>query len=127
MIIRVTVNDNDFYYSIMGFMESMWNFREDKSLSVAERIEAHNKHFDMQALLNPNNDKKLTETEKTSIIAYLKEQFKKYVNAHPYIEKYTKGYLIENLEIKILNKFTDKWENGEAFYWFQHSNKIVNQ
>ena len=43
MIIRVTVNDNDFYYDIMGFMRSMWNFRENKSLSVSEQIDAHKK------------------------------------------------------------------------------------
>lgn len=127
MIIRVTVNDNDFYYSLMGFMKCMWGFREDKTLSVEERIEAHRKHFDISALVNPNNDKKLTETEKASIIAYLKEQFEKYVNEHPYIKKDSKDYLIRNIEIKILKTFTDKWENGEAFYWFQHSNTIVNQ
>lgn len=125
MIIRVTINDNDFYYEIMGFMRTMWNFRENKNLSVSEQIEAYERHFDIMDLINPNNDKKLTEEEKNSIITYLKEQFEKYVISN--IKKDTRKYFIESLEIKILKTFTDKWENGEAFYWLQHSNKIINQ
>lgn len=125
MIIRVTVNDNDFYYEIMGFMRSMWNFRENKSLSVSEQIDAYERHFDIMDLINPNNSKTLTEEDKNLIITYLTEQFVKYTNSN--IKKDTRKYLIESLEIKILKTFTDRWENGEAFYWFQHSNKIVNQ
>lgn len=125
MIIRVTVNDNDYYFDIMNFMRSMWNFRENKSLSVAEQIDAHNRHFDIISLINPNNSKALTEEDKNSIITYLKEQFIKYANSN--IKEDDRKYLIESLEIKILKTFTDKWENGEAFYWLQHSNKIINQ
>lgn len=125
MIIRVTVNDNDYYYEIMGFMRSMWNFRENKSLSVSEQINAHNRHYDIIDLINPNNSKTLTEEDKNLIITYLKEQFVKYANSN--IKEDTKKYLIESFEIKILKTFTDKWENGEAFYWLQHSNKIINQ
>ncbi len=125
MIIRVTVNDNDYYFEMKAFMRSMWNFRENKNISVSERIEAHNRHFDIIALINPNNSKKLTEEDKNCIIKYLKEQFVKYANSN--IEKDLRKYLIESLEIKILKTFTDKWENGEAFYWLQHSNTIINQ
>ena len=125
MIIRVTVNDNDFYYDIMGFMRSMWNFRENKSLSVSEQIDAHLRHSDIIYLINPNNSKSLTEEDKNFIITYLEEQFVKYANSN--IKADNRKYLIESLEIKILKTFTDKLENGEAFYWLQHSNKIVNQ
>lgn len=125
MIIRITVNDNDFYFTMMGFMHSMWNFRENKKLAVSEQIDAHNRHFDIIDLINPNNSKKLTEEDKNSIITYLKEQFVKYANSN--IEEDAREYLIKSLEIKILKTFTDKWENGEAFYWFQHSNKVINQ
>ncbi len=125
MIIRITVNDNDYYYEIMGFIRSMWNFRENKNLSVSEKIDAHNRHYDIINLINPNNSKTLTEEDKKTIISYVKEQFVKYANSN--IKEDTRKYLIESLEIKILKTFTDKWENGEAFYWFQHSNRVVNQ
>lgn len=125
MIIRVTVNDNDFYLEIMKFMQSMWSFRDHKTLSVSEQIGEYDRHFRVINLINPNNDKALTEKDKNSIITYLKEQFVKYANSN--IKEDDRKYLIESLEIKILKTFTDKWENGEAFYWLQHSNKIVNQ
>ena len=125
MIIKITVNDNDFYYKMMGFMKSMWNFWEDKTLSVSEQIEAHNKHFDIMDLINPNNSKPLTNEEKNLVEEYLKENFSKYMKRN--CKEDTAKYLIENLEIKFLKTFTDRWENGEAFYWFQHSRIIVNQ
>lgn len=125
MIIRLTVNDNDFYLEIMRFMQSMWVFRERKTLSVSEQIGEYDRHFRVTNLINPNNDKTLTEKDKNLIITYLKEQFIKYANSN--IKEDDRKYLIESLEIKVLKTFTDKWENGEAFYWLQHSNKVINQ
>ena len=125
MIIRVTVNDNDFYLEIMRFMQSMWSFRDHKTLSVSEQIGEYDRHFRAIKLINPNNSKDITEKDKKTIITYLKEQFVKYVNSN--IKEDDRKYLIESLEIKTIKTFTDKWENGEAFYWLQHSNKIINQ
>lgn len=125
MIIKITVNDNDFRCKIMGFMKSMWNFWEDKTLSVSEQIEAHRKYFGIMNLINSNNDKPLTDKEKNLIKEYLKEKFYKYMKSN--CQPDTAKYLVENLEIKFLKTFTDRWENDEAFYWLQHSNTIINQ
>lgn len=133
MIIRLTVNDNDFYYLIMDFMKNMWRHsfcsKEIDDMTLEEKIaEVENiiKHEDLIQLINPNYDKKLNEEEQSRIISYLKEKFEKYINT---LEKdeHAKKYLIESLEIKIQKSFVDRWENGEAFYWLQHSNKIINQ
>ena len=133
MIIRVTVNDNDFYYVIMGFMKNMWRYwdtqkpvDEMNSDEIRKTCDEIHKHEDLMRLINPNCDKKLNEEEQNLIISYLKEKFKKYINGLDKEER-TKEYLIKHLEIKIQKSFTDKWENGEAFYWLQHSGTIVNQ
>ena len=133
MIIRLSVNDNDFYYIIKDFMKSMWSFwypQKDIDKMSSEEIQAEAQkifeHEDMMKLINPNCDKKLSETEQESIISYLKEKFKIYINSLDK-EQRTKEYLVNNLNIKIQKSFTDKWENGEAFYWLQHSNQIINQ
>ena len=133
MIIRVTVNDNDFYYVLMGFMKSMWNFRRsNKAIEdmTVEEIEACAnyilEHEKVIQLVNPNNDKKLNEEEKETLIKFLHKRFAEYLETVDKIAD-TKEYLKRNLEIKIQKTFTDKWENGEAFYWFQHSSIVVNQ
>lgn len=133
MIIKLTVKDNDFYYIIKDFMKNMWRFwypQKDIDKMSSEEIQAETQkifeHEDMMKLINPNCDKKLSETEQEGIISYLKEKFKIYINSLDK-EQRTKDYLINNLEIKIQKSFTDKWENGEAFYWLQHSNQIINQ
>ena len=133
MIINLTVKDNDFYYIIKDFMKNMWRFwypQKDRNKMSSEEIQAEAQkileHEDIMKLINPNCDKKLSETEQESIISYLKEKFKIYINSLDE-EQRTKDYLINNLEIKIQKSFTDKWENGEEFYWLQHSNQIINQ
>ena len=133
MIIRITVNDNDFYYVMLGFMKSMWNFkRSNKAVEdmTTEEIEACANyildHENIMQLINPNNDKKLTPEEEQTLIKYLHKRFAEYVETIDK-EANTKEYLKRNLEIKIQKSFTDKWENGEAFYWLQHSHTIVNQ
>lgn len=133
MIIRVTVNDNDFYYVMMGFMRNMWNFKrsnkpiEEKTIEEVEaEIERYTEHEKILQSINPNNDKKLTTEEEQTLIKYLHKRFAEYIESVNK-ESGTKDYLKRNLEIKIQKSLTDRWENGEAFYWFQHSNSIVNQ
>lgn len=133
MIIRVTVNDNDFYYIMLGFMKNLWSYkRNNKSYTemTLEELEAEAESFiereKILQLVNPNNDKKLTTEEKQTLIKYLHKRFAEYIES---VDKKsdTKDYLKRHLEIKIQESFTDRWENGEAFYWLQHSRTIVNQ
>ncbi len=133
MIIRATVNDNDFYDVMFGFMRTMWNFkRNNKAVSemtpeeVSAEVDALLEHEDILKLVNPNNDKKLTAEEEQTVIKHLHKKFAEHLeNACKSSD--TKEYLKRHLEIKIQKSFTDKWENGEAFYWFQHSRIVVNQ
>lgn len=87
MIISVTVNDNDFYDVIMGFMKNMWRYwgtqkpiEEMNSDEIKKSLEEAHKHDDLMKLLNPNCDKKLNEQEQNLIISYLKEKFEKHIN-----------------------------------------------
>lgn len=133
MIIRVTVNDNDFYYVMMGFMKNLWGFKrnskptsemstEELEIEVDRLIE----HEKILQLINPNNSKKLTPEEEKNLIEYLHKRFAEYLES---VDKRddSKDYLKQHLQIKIQKSFTDKWENGEAFYWLQHSHTVVNQ
>lgn len=133
MIIRVTVNDNDFYYVMMGFMKNLWGFKRNSKptseMSTEEleiEVDRLLEHEKILQLVNPNNDKKLTPEEEQTLIEYLHRRFAEYIETADKKDD-TKDYLKRHLQIKIQKSLTDKWENGEAFYWLQHSHTIVNQ
>lgn len=126
MIIRVTVNDNDYYYILLHFMESMWDFKKKSSEDVQVEVERRLKHEKILQLISPNNTKKLTPREEGLIIDYLREKFEDYIDSRVKNSR-TRELLKRDIKIGIQRTFIDEWENGEAFYWLQHSQKIVNQ
>lgn len=128
MIVKLTVHDNDFYYKIMKFIKIMWEpiYGDDEDIEI--KVDEHLKSTKIFTYINPNYDTKITPEIKEEIITYLKEQFNKFLDVKcDNVFADTKEYLKQNFEVSIQNSFTDRWENGEAFYWFQHSGAIINQ
>ena len=121
MIIKFTVNDNDFYDILMRFGKSLpvslWVYTEDTKIREINYI---------RNIINPNSDIKLTDSNKRKLIERVREQFNKFINTAVKDVK-TREYLSESFKVSIVNTLTDKWENGEMFYWLQHSNTLVNQ
>ena len=131
MIIKCTVKDNDFSGLILGFMRtlpiSLYAFIGDGSNLSAEELnkERHDSNYFMK-ILNTNNDLEITDKDKAKIIERTKERFEIYLKTAG-VDKRTYKYLTESLKIKLLKTVEDKWENGEAFYWMQHSGVVINQ
>lgn len=128
MIIKVTINNNDFYDLMMYFMKFMWNFYEDRNAPVYERLKAHYDREHVMLLMNPNYSNPITDVDKEDIKNFLIRQFSKVIKDWGYInckEEYV--YLTENLEISFQDTFEDKCENGESFYYFRQSRAIINQ
>lgn len=133
MIIRLTVNDNDFQKELRNYLNQFdWYIRElapefEKEISfTCESLRNwRQRDKEVSRLFNPNSDVVLTDKDKEFIIAQVKRTFGVYCdnNLHQDIATYLK----EKLEVTVLNSMSDKWENGEAFYWFQHANKFINQ
>lgn len=131
MIIRLTVSDNDFYDIMYKFAKKMWNYtgtKYSKDLSSDELnqlIKEIDEHDAIIQLINPNINTKLSKEDEDKVIAYIKKNFEIYLDQHT--SKDTKEYLLKNLKISFQKSFEDKWENGEAFYWCQHSGAVINQ
>lgn len=128
MIIKITINDNDFYGLMMHFMKSMWNFHVDRNASVDEQLKAHYEHEHIMLLMNPNYSDTITDADKEDIKNFLIRRFGRMLENWGYKkseEDYV--YLIESLEISFQDMFEDKWENGESFYYFRQSRAIINQ
>ena len=131
MIIRLTVEDNDFYNELYGFCKSLSFLisrlpRDLESMDRVKQLEIIKESRKVDRLLNPNVTEEHTEEEKALIVRKTKEAFAVYVKATCRDES-DADYLIQNLKVEITDTMTDKWENGEAFYWYQHSGVVLNQ
>lgn len=144
MIIRLTVNDNDFTQVLEKYLNNkIFNLTldlMDKAQKLQEKREANkndekvlNKYrkameayadaeSKLREVFNVNNHNPLTTEEKD----FLKERLQ--TSFDYYIKRYNKPQeLVGKLRVKISDTFTDKWENGEVVYWLQSSNTLVVQ
>lgn len=130
MIIRLTVKDNDFGDLMDDFVKNL-SGKITKLPSNIEFLDGR-KQFEIikeirkiDKLLNPNVTENHTEEEKELLIKRIKETFIEFI--HSRTDDSTAEYLIKKFEAKIINSMEDKWENGEVWYWFQHSGVFLNQ
>ena len=127
MIIRLTVNNNDFQELLVNYLSHFWLYIEVTDLTcdlitenVIEQVHLHNK---INNMLNPNMNHKLTVDDKEFLIHQVKDSFAHWCKGH----SSSADYLIEATKVTIQDSLTDQWENGEAAYWFQHSDNVVIQ
>ena len=128
MIIRMSVEDNDYFYVLTTFIKHVFQSSMGSRLSdtMQEYIQMDIEFENLMKLLSPNVDKPLNTTEKAFIIDYINQRFKKFVKKTvSLVDEHDR--LIKDFDVQFLESFTDKWENGEAFYWFQHSRVVINQ
>lgn len=117
MIIKFTVGDND-YWRIMDTFAGQFS-------SILVRKSPREESDKVSKLLNPNLTKSYTEEDKTFLISEIKKMFKNFVESRVDVE--ASDYLIDNFKVEIVNSMEDKWENNEMYYWFQHSDTVINQ
>lgn len=126
MIIRLSVEDNDFQELLEKYASKLFfNIGEDgEKLTTENAMDKWSMQKRINQILNPNVGKKITKEDEL----FLEERIRK--SFAYFCEKYkpsSKEYLISKLTIKFMKSMTDKWENGEACYWFQHSGAVVTQ
>lgn len=129
MVIKFTVNDNDYYFCLQSFIKSLfrWFALEPCKLNnMKEFFEAEDAYSRFMKLLNPNNNEKLTGEHKQFIIEYIRNRFDSYIRTSNYDDNERK-LLMRDFKVNIQNSFVDRWENGESFYWLQHSGTVINQ
>lgn len=144
MIIRLTVNDNDFTQVLEKYLNNkIFNLTldlMDRAQILQEKREANKddekvlKAYNdamsayayaeskLREIFNVNSHNQLTTEEKD----FLKERLQ--TSFDYYIKRYNKPQeLVGKLKVKVSDSFTDKWENGEVVYWLQSSNTLVIQ
>ena len=125
MIIRLSVGDNDFQKVLEKYLSRFFlNIEKTREVTVENALSEWNIHKKINTMLNPNNDYVLTSDDKVFLAKQIKDSFGFWCKKHYPKEE---EYLSKNLKIQILDNMTDKWENGEACYWFQHSGVVLTQ
>lgn len=133
MIIRMTVEDNDFTEMLENFAENLQEFlyQETKS-SLKDNYSLEIFHTLLEtedAIRNTmwaDSMKEVAEEGKTLLKARLHIMWGKYVDSTEKEDR-TKEYLKRDFDCSFGFTFEDKWENGEAVYYFTHAQKWISQ
>lgn len=131
MIIRITVNDNDFTEQIEKYMKNFVLYIREM---MPEQDLGENPSFEdvyawrlrdkrINGIMNPNITASLTEKDKKYIVQQVHKTFGVFCDNH--FGKDMADYLKKKLNVKVLSRMEDKWENGEVFYWFQHADGYI--
>ena len=131
MIIGLSVNDNDFTQQIEPYVKNFVCYIRElmpeqdlgENPTFEEVYNWRQRDKEINRLMNPNSSVVLTDKDKRVIVSQIKRTFGVYCDNH--FDKDTANYLKKGLNVKVLTRIEDKWENGEAIYWFQHADKYI--
>lgn len=132
MIIRVTFHDNDFerplisffskgLYGALGWANKELRDKEDPTsnelLLYKETSILIDKYLSMI-----QDEKEFSIEDKSQLKALIEKAFKLYLNT---LYQESTEYLIKSLDISLIDKVEDKWENGEVLYYFPMHDKYI--
>lgn len=134
MIIKYTLNDNDFTQVIETHLEEYGPFLAMLYDTIREHIEFQDnvRKYDEMSINDPKR-KKL----KQKLVKAIYKAFKKYINSIKINSNWqtdgmnaedlndSKQYIFENIKIDIVNSISDNWQNGEVVYYFTSNQKYL--
>lgn len=138
MIIRIDFKDNDYQELVENYLKRFnrnilydLSVQLDKEMSWSYIKAYENAQEKSNCILNPNIDYKMTADDYDWLRERIKASLKEYLLRNPRLDELSKEYIekhfIEEMDISFPRAFYDKWENGEAGYWFSHSGTVVIQ
>lgn len=133
MIIRMTVEDNDFTEMLedfandlrkLFFQETKSNYENDYNPEILRQLIETEETI--RQTLWADSIKEVTDEGKTLLKARLHIMWGNYVDSGAQEDR-IKDYLKRDFKVDLSFKFEDKWENGEAVYYFTHADKWISQ
>lgn len=116
MIIKITINDNDFSELIRAFCQKLSHGcpmplpdENAGSDAINEYIKADKRWNEIYHM----TDDQLSQSEKEWFCQIIIRAWNRYVKNHKDAE-----YLLNSFECTFVDSITGNWENGEIFYWF---------
>ena len=125
MIVRLSVKDNDFSIILESYLSNfLLNITKTCELTRENALDIWENQKKINQILNPNIHRDWTEEDTEFLEEQIRQSFAYFCEKR---KPASKEYLVKNLDIKFLKSVADKWENGEACYWFQHSKIVLTQ
>ena len=141
MIIKLTINDNDFGELLGGFCRSLGNgyplpcpAHKAEAEPAGQTSPAPLPHYENADLIieyfhasqrwqKLYHSDTLPPEEKAWFCDQITQVWADRVQLHE-----SKDYLIKNFQCSFVDSVTGQWENGEAFYFFPggYGNKVIN-
>lgn len=130
MIIRLSVNDNDYTEELEKFALSLNNLirflKYPTNASLEEMEQAIERKEKIDQILNQDTLKKYVTFKEISwlenvVVDAWKEYLLKYVDANE------GRYIYDALEVDIRYYFVESDENGEAVYYFTKTGRFITQ
>lgn len=130
MIIRMTVNDNDFGDLMDDFVKdlTLYTFKAPEDIEQYDsetQIALMREVMHVDKLLNSNITEEWTKDDRVLIVKRVKDAFSLFLKVKA--EENTRNYLASHFQVRVVDYVEDKWENGEMYYWFQHSGMYICQ
>ena len=132
MIIRVTFHDNDFERPLISFFSKglygalRWANKElrDKEDPTPNELLLYKETSILidKYLSMIQDEKEFSIEDKSQLKALIEKAFKLYLNT---LYQESAEYLIKSLDISLIDKVEDKWENGEVLYYFPMHDKYI--
>ena len=133
MIIRMTVDDNDFTELLENFAddlrkllfdETKYTYQNDNNPEILRQLIETEETI--RQTLWADSIKDVTDEGKTLLKARLHIMWGKYVDSGEQEDR-IKDYLKKDFDCSFSFKFEDKWENGEVVYYFTGADKWISQ
>lgn len=133
MIIRLTLDDNDYTHLIECFSKDLfdklyfedWELNKEYTTEELGTMLARQK--EMQRILNANITENPTTEDKVLVSAQTYLKWYDFIDSIIEFDEKKKEYLKENFLVIIQDNFKEEWENGEAVYYFTNSRTIITQ
>lgn len=136
MIIKFTLNDNDFTHYIELFLKTPLIIRaSDYSKHLQLKLSRNSKDYykkwkdislereEFLNLLYKCVENKINEEEQEKLLKYLKKVFLLYIKATTNDDDY--NYIKNNIIIRLNKTIDDKWQNDEVVYYFISNEKYI--
>lgn len=132
MIIRATFHDNDFERPLISFFSRglygalRWANKElgDKENPTTDELLLYKETSILidKYLRMIQDEKEFSDKDKDQLKVLLEKAYNTYLT-NLYSEN--AEYLIKSLDISLIDKVEDKWENGEVLYYFPMHDKYI--
>lgn len=123
MIVRITVNDNDYTQCLEKIVPELVIKAQDYLVSRTGSAHIIWKNYKKFCDIIGPETGALTETQKEFAVSVFRKTLE-YLIRKKFDAEHSK-YMLNDLRVSIVDTYEEKWENGEVLYYFTLNDKYL--